>query len=49
MSVCGCHNASVSSKDARVAVLDDDKLGMLNCFGNNFTVSHTRVAGVFVT
>ena len=48
MLVCGCRNASVSYNAAHVAVLADDKLGMLNCFGNNFTVSHTRVADVFV-
>ena len=49
MLVCGCRNASVSSRAALVAVSADDKIVMLNCFGNNFTVSHTRVAGVFVT
>ena len=49
MLVCGCRNASVSCKVARVAVSADDKLGILNCFGKNFTVSHTRVADVFVT
>ena len=47
--VCGCRNASVSSNAARVAVSADDKLGMLNCFGRNFTVSHTCVAAAFVT
>ena len=47
--VCGCRNASVSSNAARVAVSADDNLGMLNCFGRDFTVSHTRVAAVFVT
>ena len=49
MSVCGCSNAYVSSKASRVAVSADDKLGIVNCFGKNFTVSHTRVASVFVT
>ena len=49
MLVCGCRNASVSSKSVRVAVLADDKLGILNFFGKNFTVSHTCVAAVFVT
>ena len=49
MLVCGCRNASVRSNAACVAVSVDDKLGMLNCFGKNFTVSHTRVAAVFVT
>ena len=48
MSVCGCHNAYVSSKAARVAVLADNKLDSLNLFGGNFTISHTRVAAVFV-
>ena len=49
MLVCGCRNASVSYKAAHVVVLADDKLGILNCFGENFTVSHTHVAAVFVT
>ena len=49
MLVCGCRNASVSSNPAHVAVSADDKLGILNCFGNNFTVSHTHTAAVFVT
>ena len=49
MLVCGCRDDSVSSTADRVAVLDDDKLGMLNCFGKNFTLSHTLVAAVFVT
>ena len=44
MSVCGCLNASVISKDSRVDILVHDKPDMLNCFGENFTVSHTRVA-----
>ena len=48
MSVCRCRNASVSSKSARVAVSADYKLGILDCFGKNFTVSHTRVAAVFL-
>ena len=47
-SVCGCCNDSVSSNAARVAVSADDKIGILNCFGKNFTVSHIRVAAVFV-
>ena len=47
--VCRCRNTSVSSNAARVAVSADDKIGMLNCFGSNFTASHTRVAAVFVT
>ena len=41
MLVCGCCNAYVSSKAARVAVSAYDKLGILNYFGKNFTVSHT--------
>ena len=44
MLVCGCRNASVRSRAARVAILVHDKPDMLNCFGENFTVSHTRVA-----
>ena len=47
--MCGCLNDYVSSRAARVAVSADDKLGMLNFFGKNFTVSHTRVGAVFVT
>ena len=47
--MCGWHNTSVSSNVARVAVSADDKLGILIFFGNNFTVSNTRVAAVFVT
>ena len=47
--VCGCINASVSSNAARVAVSADDKLGMLNVFGKNCTVSHTCFAAFFVT
>ena len=47
--MCGFRNASVSSNAAHVAVSADDKLGMLNCFGINFNVSHTRVAAAFVT
>ena len=34
---------------ARVAVSADDKIDILNCFGKKFTVSHTRVAAVFIT
>ena len=49
MLVCGCCNATVSSRAAPVSVSADDKLGMLNCFEKNFTVSHTHVADVFVT
>ena len=49
MLVCGCRNASVSSNTAGVAFSADDNLGKLNCFGLNFTMSHTRVAAVFVT
>ena len=49
MSVCGCRNASVSYKYVCAAVSADDKLGILNYFRKNFTVSHTRVAAVFVT
>ena len=49
MSACGCCNASISSNAARFSVSDDDKISILNCFGKNFTVSHTRVAAVFVT
>ena len=48
MLVCGCRNASVISKADCVSVLADDKLGILNCFGDTFTVSHTRVADVLV-
>ena len=47
--MCGCLNASVSSNATRVAVSADDNLDMLNFFRRNFTVSHTRVADVFVT
>ena len=45
--MCGCCNASVSSKADCVAVSADDTLGILNCFVNNFTVSHTHVAAGF--
>ena len=48
-SACGCYNASGSSKSARVAELADKKISFLIFFGKSFTVSHTRVAAVFVT
>ena len=48
MPLCVCCNASVSSKASRVAVSADDKLGIVNCFGKDFTVSHTRVADVLL-
>ena len=48
-SACGCCNSYISYNAARVAVLDDDKIRILNSFGKNFTVSHTHVAAFFVT
>ena len=48
-SACGCYNASVSSNADSVAVSADGRIGILNCFGKNLTVSHTRVAVVFFT
>ena len=49
-NLCGCSNAYVISKAARFTVSADDKIGILNFFfGENFTMSHTRVADVFVT
>ena len=48
MSMCGLYNASVSYKATRVAVSSDNNLGILDCFGKNFTVSHTRVLFVFL-
>ena len=48
MSACRCRNASVSYNAACVAASADDKRGILNCFGKNFTVSQPRVAVVVV-
>ena len=47
-SSCGCCNASVRSNAACVAVSNDDKIGILNCFGENLIASHTHVFAVFV-
>ena len=49
LSECRCYNASFSSNGTCIAVLDDDKIGILNVFGKNFTMSHNRVSAVFVT
>ena len=48
MSSCGFRNASISSKATYVDVLADNNLGILNCFGKNFTVSHTLVGAVLL-
>ena len=39
-------NASIISRANSVAVSNDDRVGILNYFGNNLTVSHTRIAVV---
>ena len=45
---CGCFNALDNYNSALAAVSADDNVGILYCLGNNSTVSHTHVSGVFV-
>ena len=45
---CGFFNALDNSNSSLSAVLADDNVVILYCLGKNSTVSHTRVADVFV-
>ena len=47
MLVCGCHNASVSSKASHVAVSADDNLGIFNCL-RRILLCHTPVLLLFL-
>ena len=45
---CGFFNALDNSNSSLSAVSADDNVVILYCLGKNSTVSHTRVADVFV-